>query len=37
MKRLIEIGVIKDKESAPRGFTEILWSTFVKLYKEATK
>lgn len=37
LKRLIEIGVISGVDSAPRGFTEISWELFVKIYKEAFK
>ena len=37
LKRLIEIGVIKDSSSAPRGFTEISWDLFNKLYKAANE
>jgi hypothetical protein len=35
LKRLIEIGVVQDRDDAPRGFKEISWEAFVKLYKEA--
>ncbi len=35
LKRLIEIGVIKSVEDAPRGFKEINWDSFEILYKEA--
>lgn len=37
LKRLIEIGVLGSVEEAPRGFQEISWESFVKLYKEAYK
>lgn len=37
LKRLIEIGVLGSVEDAPRGFKEISWESFVKLYKEAFK
>jgi hypothetical protein len=37
LKRLIEIGVIKSVEDAPRGFKEISWGSFEILYKEAFK
>lgn len=35
LKRLIEIGVISGVDNAPRGFKEIGWDLFVKIYKEA--
>jgi predicted nucleic acid-binding protein len=35
LKRLIEIGVISGVDNAPRGFKEIGWDSFVKIYKEA--
>ncbi|MDF2804031.1 MAG: hypothetical protein K0S61_3934 [Anaerocolumna sp.] len=34
MKRLIEIGVIKDRFSAPRGFTKITTKNFVDIVEE---
>lgn len=37
LKRLIEIGVISGVDNAPRGFKEIGWDSFVKIYKEAYK
>ena len=37
LKRLIEIGVIKGVDDAPRGFREIDWNAFRKIYKEAYK
>ena len=37
MSRLIELGVLKDKDDAPRGFREIGWDSFIKIYKEAYK
>ena len=37
MSRLIELGVLKDKNDAPRGFREIGWDSFIKIYKEAYK
>ncbi len=37
MKRLIELGVLKGKDDAPRGFKEIGWQSFIKIYKEAYK
>ena len=37
LKRLIEIGVIDGIDDAPRGFKEINWEAFVKIYKEAYK
>ena len=35
MKRLIELGVLKNRDDAPRGFREIEWDSFIKIYKEA--
>ncbi|MPL87115.1 hypothetical protein SDC9_33109 [bioreactor metagenome] len=35
LKRLIEIGVVRDVESAPRGFTQIGWDKFIAIIKEA--
>ncbi len=37
MSRLIELGVLKNKDDAPRGFREIGWDSFIKIYKEAYK
>jgi predicted nucleic acid-binding protein len=37
MRRLIELGVLKNKDDAPRGFREIGWESFIKIYKEAYK
>ncbi len=37
LKRLIEMGVLGNVEDAPRGFKEISWNSFVKIYKEAYK
>jgi len=37
LKRLIEIGVIDGVNDAPRGFKEIGWDSFEKIYKEAYK
>jgi predicted nucleic acid-binding protein len=37
MSRLIELEVLKDKDDAPRGFREIGWDSFIKIYKEAYK
>jgi len=37
LKRLIEIGVIEGVNDAPRGFKEIGWDSFEKIYKEAYK
>lgn len=37
MRRLIELEVLKDKDDAPRGFREIGWKSFIKIYKEAYK
>jgi hypothetical protein len=37
MSRLIELGVLKNKDDAPRGFREIGWNSFIKIYKEAYK
>jgi predicted nucleic acid-binding protein len=37
LKRLIELGVLGSVEDAPRGFQEINWDSFVKIYKEAYK
>lgn len=37
LKRLIEIEVIKGVDDAPRGFREIGWDSFTKIYKEAYK
>jgi predicted nucleic acid-binding protein len=37
MSRLIELEVLKDKDDAPRGFREIGWASFIKIYKEAYK
>ncbi len=37
LKRLIEIGVISGVDDAPRGFKEIGWNSFVKIYREAFK
>ena len=37
LKRLIEIGVIKGVDDAPRGFRKISWDSFIKIYKEAYK
>jgi hypothetical protein len=34
MKRLIELGIIRDSESAPRGFVEISDDDFQKIIKE---
>ncbi len=35
MSRLIDLGVLKDKDDAPRGFREIGWDSFKKIWKEA--
>jgi len=37
LKRLIELGVLKGTDDAPRGFKKISWNSFVKIYKEAYK
>mgnify|MGYP000126721413 FL=1 len=37
MRRLIELGVLENKDDAPRGFREISWDSFIKIYKEAYK
>ncbi|TRX46334.1 hypothetical protein FNH22_31140 [Fulvivirga sp. M361] len=37
MRRLIELKVLKDRDDAPRGFKEIEWDSFIKIYKEAYK
>ena len=37
LKRLIEIGVIKNTDDAPRGFREIDWNSFKLIYTEAYK
>lgn len=33
LKQLIELGVIQDVESAPRGFKEVQWDALIKLIK----
>ena len=35
LKRLIELGVLGSVKDAPRGFKEISWNSFIKIYKEA--
>ncbi len=37
LKKLIEIGVYRSIEEAPRGFQKLSWESFVKIYKEAYK
>ena len=37
MSKLIELGILKDVNDAPRGFKEIGWNSFIKIYKEAYK
>lgn len=37
LKRLIELGVLISVKDAPRGFQEISWDSFIKIYKEAYK
>ncbi|MBV2196643.1 MAG: hypothetical protein KUL78_09095 [Flavobacterium sp.] len=37
LKKLIEIGIFGGTEDAPRGFQELSWDSFVKIYKEAYK
>jgi len=37
LKKLIELGVLSGTDDAPRGFKEISWESFEKIYREAIK